>query len=155
MALLHKYGAYFLSVCDFMIGSPTALADADLESELKAACSEHGHGLYVPSGAFWGGEDIRKMADRGTLKALTVAMKKHPSSLKLSCPKLAAANEKAVDNAIVLYEGPVRQLCPLAPNNVNTMAAAAVAAHNLGLDGVRAKLVADPALKDWHIVEVN
>lgn len=29
--------------------------------------------------------------------------------------------------------GCVRDLCPLAPNNVNTMAAAALAAHNLGL----------------------
>jgi predicted dinucleotide-utilizing enzyme len=46
--------------------------------------------------------------------------------------------------AVTLYDGPVRQLCPLAPNNVNTMAAAAVAAHNLGLDGTRARLVADP-----------
>ena len=36
------------------------------------------------------------------------------------------------------------QLCPLAPNNVNTMAAAAVAAHNLGLDGTKARLVSDP-----------
>ena len=26
------------------------------------------HGLYVPAGAFWGGEGIQKMADRGTLQ---------------------------------------------------------------------------------------
>ena len=40
--------------------------------------------------------------------------------------------------------GPVRDLCPLAPNNVNTMACAAIAAHNLGFDGVVGCLVADP-----------
>ena len=40
--------------------------------------------------------------------------------------------------------GPVRELCPLAPNNVNTMACAAIAAHNLGFDGVVGCLVADP-----------
>ena len=28
------------------------------------------HGVYIPSGAFWGGEDIKKMADRGTLQVL-------------------------------------------------------------------------------------
>jgi hypothetical protein len=28
-------------------------------------------------------------------------------------------------------------LCPLAPNNVNTMACAALAAHNLGFDKVK------------------
>ena len=40
--------------------------------------------------------------------------------------------------------GRVRELCPLAPNNVNTMACAAIAAHNLGFDGVIGCLVADP-----------
>lgn len=38
---------------------------------------------------------------------------------------------------IVVYDGPVRALCPLAPNNVNTMACAAIAGHTLGFDGVR------------------
>jgi aspartate dehydrogenase len=55
-----------------MIGSPTALADTDLEKELCNACSDSGNGLYVPSGALWGGEDIRKMADRGTLKVTVI-----------------------------------------------------------------------------------
>lgn len=41
-------------------------------------------------------------------------------------------------------EGPVRELCPLAPNNVNTMAAAAIAAHNLGFDKVTGSIVSDP-----------
>jgi predicted dinucleotide-utilizing enzyme len=40
--------------------------------------------------------------------------------------------------------GTVRELCPLAPNNVNTMATGALAAHTLGFDGTRARLVADP-----------
>ena len=48
-----------------MIGSPTALADRDIEASLEAAATKHG--LYIPSGALWGGEDIRKMAERGTL----------------------------------------------------------------------------------------
>ena len=51
-----------------MVGSPTALADRDLEDRLKAQVEKSGNGFYVPSGAFWGGEDIKKMADRGTLK---------------------------------------------------------------------------------------
>ena len=44
----------------------------------------------------------------------------------------------------VLYEGPVRALCPLAPNNVNTMACAAIAANTpeLGFDGVVGRLIA-------------
>ena len=45
---------------------------------------------------------------------------------------------------VVILPGPVRGLCPLAPNNVNTMACASIAAHNLGFDGVVGCLVADP-----------
>ena len=52
------------------IGSPTALAQPNLEQKLKLSALHHG--LYVPSGAFWGSEDIRKMGDRGTLQVLHV-----------------------------------------------------------------------------------
>jgi hypothetical protein len=47
-----------------------------------------------------------------------------------------------LDESVELYRGPVRELCPLAPNNVNTMAAAAVAATNLGFDKTIGRLVA-------------
>ncbi len=68
---------------------------------------------------------------------------------------LAARNASApVGVATVLYDGPVRALCPLAPNNVNTMACCALAAHNLGFDRVVGRLVADDSL-DAHIVDVD
>ena len=50
------------------IGSPTALADAAVEGRLVQEAREGVHGLYVPAGAFWGGQDVQKMADRGSLK---------------------------------------------------------------------------------------
>ena len=53
-----------------MLGSPTALADAKVENRLKNAATKYKTGLYVPSGALWGGEDIRKMSDLGTLKVI-------------------------------------------------------------------------------------
>ncbi|XP_033748497.1 putative L-aspartate dehydrogenase [Pecten maximus] len=147
-----EWGQKFLVAADYMIGSPTALSDAALEAELRNASGSHG--LYIPTGAFWGGEDIKKMADRGTLQALRVTMTKHPSSFKLN-GDLKTKNDHVVDKPVVLYEGSVRGLCPLAPNNVNTMAAAAAAAHNLGFDKVTGCLVSDPSLTDWHIVEVE
>ncbi|GBO14719.1 Putative L-aspartate dehydrogenase, partial [Araneus ventricosus] len=61
-----NYGKQILEYCDYMIGSPTALSDEDLLEELKAAAKVNG--LYVPSGALWGGEDIRKMSDSGILQ---------------------------------------------------------------------------------------
>ena len=45
-----------------------------------------------------------------------------------------------------VFAGSVRDLCPLAPNNVNTMATASIAAHNLGFDGVECCLIADSRL---------
>ncbi|XP_005090933.1 putative L-aspartate dehydrogenase [Aplysia californica] len=151
-SISQQYGPSFLAHSDYMIGSPTALSDSGLESSLRAAALQHG--LYVPSGAFWGGEDIKKMADRGTLQALKVTMKKHPSCYKLN-GEIEALNKSVSDKAVTLYEGSVRGLCPVAPNNVNTMAAAAMAANNLGFDTVQGCLVSDPQLRDWHIVEVE
>ena len=51
------------------IGSPTALSDPTVyKTMFEAAYHSPPHGLYVPAGAFWGGQDVQKMADRGTLK---------------------------------------------------------------------------------------
>ncbi|XP_074423630.1 aspartate dehydrogenase domain-containing protein [Larus michahellis] len=151
-----EHGEDILAHADFMLGSPTALADPETERRLRAAAARGGHTLYVPRGALWGCEDIRRMDDAGTLAALKVTMTKAPQSFRLQGwlqERLVAA--VAAGGRAVLYEGPLRPLCPLAPNNVNTMAAAAVAAPGLGFDGVRACLVADPSVPDWHIVEVE
>uniref|UniRef100_UPI00398E9CB9 aspartate dehydrogenase domain-containing protein isoform X1 n=1 Tax=Pristiophorus japonicus TaxID=55135 RepID=UPI00398E9CB9 len=148
------YGDEFLKYADFMVGSPTALAEQGVDSRCREAARRYRHTLYVPRGALWGGEDIQKMADSGTLKALKVTMSKHPDSFRLE-GRLRELKENARGRRTVLYDGPVRDLCPLAPNNVNTMAAAAMAAHNLGFDRVQGCLVADPSLLDWHVVDIE
>jgi len=153
------WGAKFVQAADFMIGSPTALAEVELEKEIRSAAKKSKFGCYIPSGALWGAQDIAKMADLGTLGALKVTMKKEPSSFKVA-PEL----QKKIDEYLksestdecILYEGPVRPLCPLAPNNVNTMACAALAGHNLGFDKVQACLVADKKLESHNIdIEVS
>ena len=66
-----------IEVADFMIGSPAALAEPTLERVLRSASTSLArvfvniliflrsaatkHALYVPTGALWGGEDIRKV----------------------------------------------------------------------------------------------
>lgn len=164
-----EFGPRFVRAADFMIGSPTALADRDIERSLHEAVADGpGFGVYVPSGALWGAQvraasgappigrgglklrspphsrccqDLRKMADRGQLGALTVTMKKHPGSLKVVGGLVEPCRRAAEAGAgeTVLYDGPVRALCSLAPNNVNTMAAAAVAGNTLGMDRVRGR----------------
>jgi len=153
LSITQSFGEKFLEKTNYMIGSPTALADANLENKLCSKAMECNHTLYVPAGAFWGGEDITKMADNGSLKGLKVTMKKHPASFKV-LGELAEKIREVGDESVILYEGPVRQLCPLAPANVNTMACAAIAAHNLGFDQVQGCLIADKSL-NCHIVEVE
>lgn len=163
------WGEHFLSVGDFYIGSPTALADDTVRCQLEEACKRTSRAVYVPTGAMWGAEDIRRMADRGTLASLTVTMAKHPASMKLEGDlgdKVTAMLEDMQKRgltptsltssmpALVLYDGCVKDLCPLAPNNVNTMAAASIAAHNLGFGKVQAQLIADPSLTA-HVITIT
>lgn len=149
-----QFGAKFLAHADYFCGSPTAFADAQTEAAVRAASVTHQHSLYIPAGALWGANDIAKMAQRGTLRSLRISMAKHPASLKLDgelATRLAEA-AKVSDRAVVLYEGPVRALCPLAPNNVNTMACAALA--GLGFDATHATLISDARLQS-HDIEID
>lgn len=164
-----RWASSLVSIADYYMASPTALADDSFRESVTRAALASGRTVYVPTGAMWGAEDIRRMADRGSLGSLTVTMAKHPASLKLEGAlgdTLAAyvatacgAGHAATDTILgmlplVLYEGPVRPLCASAPNNVNTMAAASLAAHTLGFDGVQARLVADFSL-NAHVVTID
>eukprot|EP01065_Artemidia_motanka_P029810 TRINITY_DN3587_c0_g1_i1.p1 TRINITY_DN3587_c0_g1~~TRINITY_DN3587_c0_g1_i1.p1 ORF type:complete len:292 (+),score=65.87 TRINITY_DN3587_c0_g1_i1:70-945(+) len=149
-SITREYGARFLENSDYMPGSPTAFADPQLEELVRSAArGETRHSLYIPSGAMWGAQDIQRMARAGALAGLKVQMSFHPMALKLvgdlgdRVADLLAKGESAEPDGVVLYDGPVRGVCSLAPNNVNTMACAAMAASPaLGFDSVQGRLVA-------------
>ena len=148
------YGAFFLSICDYMMASTTAFADEECSNVMtREAERRTGNGLYLTTGALWAANDIKKMSDQGVLRDLTITMKKHPKSLKLrgdSKVRLDAA--KGQDGEITLYDGPLRKLCFEAPNNVNTMATAGIAAlKTTGFDRTRVRLVCDQSLKSTII----
>lgn len=163
--VVHQHAKTILAHADLFIGSSTALADPKTYKEIQNCLRLHpSRSVFVPCGALWGAKDIQKMADLGILKALTITMMLHPGALRLpqlgteSTPELAVMHKfceeaKRSNQPKVLYNGPVRQLCPLAPHNVNTMAGAAIAAHSLGFDNTRARLIVDPQLSNWQIVE--
>jgi predicted dinucleotide-utilizing enzyme len=158
--VIKTYAEQILDVCDLFIGSPTALAYEPLLEKLKKKTMETGQVVYIASGAFWGAEDITKMTERDLVRSLTITMKKHPDSFKLNEPlrsKLLYERARSGNKQeeIVIYSGPVRELCRLAPNNVNTMAVGAIVADHLGFDGVQGRLIADSSLTDRHIVEIE
>jgi len=156
-------GSTFLSKANYMVGSPTCFSDKNIEGSIRAQLAVNlennvEYGAFIPAGALWGANDIQKMADRGSLKGLGVTMKFGAQALRLQ-GELKKKLEKIVANGYteekLLYDGPIRDLCPMAPNNVNTIACAALAGHNIGFDNTRAQLyVAAPDLHA-HIVEVH
>jgi aspartate dehydrogenase len=158
-SIIEKYAEMFLDHANLFIGSPTCFANHELEERMKVL-SKHPkqHGIYIPSGALWGAIDIQKLSRAGNLKGLIITMKKHPNSLKLNgelVEKLEEIKKEDKDGEIVLYDGPVRNLCPLAPNNVNTIAAAAIAAtDSLGFDGVVGRLISDKSL-NAHVIDIE
>ena len=147
-----EYGAHFLSHCDYLAGSPTAFAKSGVEERMReAANNAQGHGLYIPRGALPGLNEVLRMVKARKLGAAEICMQKHPSSLKYGKKLNPPLHETTAERTI--YDGPLRELCALAPNNVNTMAVLALASQ-LGFDQVRAKLVADPSL-EHHITSVR
>uniref|UniRef100_A0ABI8AKT2 Aspartate dehydrogenase domain-containing protein n=1 Tax=Felis catus TaxID=9685 RepID=A0ABI8AKT2_FELCA len=134
------------------VGSPSALADQATEQRLLEASHRWDHAVFVARGALWGTEDITRLDAAGGLQSLRVTMATHPDGFRLEGP-LAAV--RSTEHRTVLYEGPVRGLCPFAPRNSNTMAAAALAAPSLGFDRVVGVLVADLSLADMHVVDVE
>ncbi|XP_049559475.1 aspartate dehydrogenase domain-containing protein isoform X1 [Orcinus orca] len=150
--IIHESGAEILRYANLLVGSPSALADQATERQLLEASHCWGHAVFVARGALWGTEDIARLDEAGVLQSLRVTMATHPDGFRLEGP-LATAH--STGPRTVLYEGPVRGLCPLAPRNSNTMAAAALAAPSLGFDRVIGVLVADFSLKDMHVVDVE
>ncbi|XP_036036510.1 putative L-aspartate dehydrogenase isoform X2 [Onychomys torridus] len=150
--IIHESGVQILRHANLLVGSPSALADQTTEQQLMEASNHWGHTVFVARGALWGAEDIRRLDAAGGLQSLRVTMATHPDGFRLE-GSLAAAHNWGPRT--VLYEGPVRGLCPLAPRNSNTMAAAALAAPSLGFDRVIGVLVADLSLTDMHVVDVE
>jgi aspartate dehydrogenase len=144
-----RWGKIFLEHCDYMIGSPTALSDRETEAEILE--KEHAHGLYIPRGALPGLEEVLSMREADKIHAASITMRKHPKSLKFSGP--LSVDPQKIKGEEIYYQGPLRDLCGYAPNNVNTMAVLALSS-GLGMDRVHATLIADPRLVH-HITEVS
>ena len=157
------YGASFLSKSSYMVGSPTCFADRAIEesirSQLKANLEANvEHGAFIPAGALWGANDIQKMADRGTLQGLGVTMKFSAPALRLRGALKEKLDQIVADGQteeVLLFDGPIRELAPMAPNNVNTIACAALAGHTVGFDKTRARLYAAAPDLHAHIVEIQ
>jgi aspartate dehydrogenase len=136
-----EHGVSFLEVADYMPLSLTALADEDLERDLKTAAAAQDRRLFIPHGAVVGLDGLEE--GRDLWEEVTITMTKPLHSLDFS-----AAPHLGPDGIVaetVLFDGSARQVCPLFPRNVNTHAAVALA--GIGFDRTRSVLIADPGLE--------
>ena len=145
-----QWGTTFMGISDYLVGSPTGLADESLRTQLLS-CVKPGSGrqLIVPRGVLPGLDEILMLKADGRVAEAAITMRKHPKSLKYSGP-IAHPNDAEES---VYYRGPLGPLCGYAPNNVNTMAVLAMAT-GLSFSEVEATLIADPSL-EHHITEVT
>lgn len=159
-SIIHQYGKTLLQKGDLFIASVTAMANSETENTLNEVINNEQtkNSIYLPSGAAWGIQDIQKMAQLDTIKDLQITMKFNADALKLNPPlneQLEAyVKDEANTKKLILYEGNVRTLAGLAPNNVNTMTCLALAAHTIGLDNTKACLMAQKQT-DAHIVSIE
>lgn len=134
-----NHGEAFLSQADYLPLSVNALADGELAARLTQAAHNSGRRLFIPHGALIGLDNLVEVRDMW--EAVTITFKKHPDNIDFTDSGISAAG---INEATVIYDGPVRGIARLFPRNVNTMTTCALA--TVGLDRCRAVLIADPSL---------
>lgn len=140
-------GAAFLAWCDYMPLSVTALADDAVRTRLTTAAERSKHHLILPQGALVGTDAL--LAWRHMWRDVTITFRKHPANIDLAGLE---RRPEDITGETVIFDGPVREIAPLFPRNVNTMVTCALA--TVGLDRCRGRMIADPAL-DHAVAEVE
>lgn len=155
-AVIETYGNLILQQADLYIASVTALANKKIEQSLRQAAKQHC--VYIPSGAAWGVHDVQKMAMQNSIEGLHITMQFNADALKLKAPLnqqlLKYLEDTNNTSSHTLYNGPIRALAQLAPNNVNTMTCLALAASTIGLDNATGTLIAQKQ-HDAHLIEIE
>jgi aspartate dehydrogenase len=122
---------------DLVLLSVGALADAQLEHELRVAAVAGGAKAVVASGAI-GGLDALSSAAVGGLERVTHTTRKPPRAL------LSESEAEALREPKELFRGCAREGVLRFPENINV--AAAVSLAGIGLDRTEVCVIADPNL---------
>ena len=126
---------------DLLVVSVGALADEDLEAELKKA---EGGRLFLCTGAIGGFDILRAAMLFGPLDEVAITSTKPAAAL--SRPWMDETVLDALANGsepITVFDGPARQACALFPESANVTATLSLA--TTGFDRVRVQIIGDPA----------
>lgn len=137
---------------DFVMGSPSALADPDIAARIDAAQRRGGGRLIVPAGSL-GGIGALASASRLPLSDVLHEIAKPPRAWA-GTPAGAMVDLDALDAPRTIFEGSAREAARLYPANANSVVVTALA--GIGLDRTRVRLVADPGLaRNEHRLEAR
>lgn len=152
-AALREHGvAVRRSGTDLLVVSIGALADEDLEAELKRA---EGGRLFLCTGAIGGFDILRAAMLFGPLEEVAITSTK--PAVALSRPWMEQAVLDALASGsepVTVFDGPARQACARFPESANVTATLSLA--TVGFDRVRVKMVGDPAAtRVRHVVAAS
>ena len=142
-----NHGTAFLSHCDYMPLSTTALLDDGLRARLTGCAADSGTRMFLPSGALIGGHELVKR--QTPWKHVKITFRKNPRNIDFEDAQPLRDNG---GDPVTLADGPVREVAKRFPRNVNTMVTCALL--STGLDTCQGVLVADPEL-DCAVAEVE
>jgi aspartate dehydrogenase len=137
---LREHGAAVLrGNVHLLVASIGALADAELESSLRAAASGGGK-LLIPSGAL-AGLDALGAAKYAGLDSVEYLGRKAPTAWRGTRAETLIDLDKVAEPQ-VFFEGSARSAALQFPQNANVVAGVALA--GLGFDETRVRLMVDP-----------
>ncbi|MCH2212062.1 MAG: DUF108 domain-containing protein [Fuerstiella sp.] len=139
-----QWATTILEKTNYMLISVTALADKAFEESLEQTTRRHGTRAWLPHGGGVGVDAL--LENRDVWEEVCVVMKKPPGNV--DCAAIGI-DPDSITEETTLYDGPVRDICPKFPRNVNTIATIAYA--SLGFDRTNAKLIVNPA---WNTATV-
>lgn len=137
---------------DLLVVSIGALADEDLEAQLKKA---EGGRLFLCTGAIGGFDILRAAMLLGPLEDVAITSTKPAAALSRPWMEQTVLDALASGaEPVTVFDGPARQACARFPESANVTATLSLA--TVGFDRVRVQMVGDPAAaRVRHVVTAS
>ncbi len=150
--VVRTYGAQTLaSGRDLLICATGAFTDEGLYQQFALLAEQYGRRIIIPSGAIAGLDAISAAAIAG-LDEVTIVTRKPPSAWKGTPAEKLVDLDSVIEHPHCLFEGTAREAARLFPQNVNV--AATLACAGIGLDRTRARVYADPTIRQ-NVHQIN